>query len=174
MSAEKCLAKIIPNNTALRYVEVGVLHATNLIALAEAFPLLCLIGVDSYDEYVDEAAGYVVSKSLSAHNRQIAEQRIAASGHANRIELVVQDSCEYAKNTPDHSFDVVFLDKALSSTSQKKDVLEWYSKVKPNGIFCGHDAYTPAIWDGTLSAFDELDLPYPDVVDGEVWFMRAQ
>lgn len=170
MSAEACLAKIIPRGTQIRYLEVGVLRATNLVALAEVFPLMHLTGVDSYKAYSDPAHGYTMSQTMSELNKSIALSKIAASPHSDRIDLVVGDSSAYANSIPDHAFDIVFLDKGFEATGQRKDITDFYHKVKPGGIFCGHDAWTPEIWDGVVQGFADLGLPNPEIIDSEVWF----
>lgn len=172
MTAEVCLEQIIPHGKRLVYVEIGVLRATNLIALANKYPLLKLIGVDSYAEYIDEAHGYSVSKELSLLNKKIAEDRIAKSGHQQRIELVFKDSFEFAETVQDGSVDVVFLDKNFSAEQTELDVITWYPKVSSGGILCGHDAYTEPILRGVkqgLKKFDELDI---QIINNEVWTIK--
>ena len=55
------------------------------------------------------------------------------------IEIVQGDSAESASLFDDESFDVIFIDAAHDYNSVVKDVAAWKSKVKPNGIFSGHD-----------------------------------
>lgn len=174
MPAEECLAKLLPQGVGLTYVEVGVFRARNLVALANMYPLLQITGVDSYQPYSDPAHGsYRVSEALSAYNRGIAEKAIAGCPGASRIKLVVEDSSVYAATVPDASLDVVFLDKGFSVESQRQDILDWYSKVKGGGIFCGHDAGTDVILAGVMQGLASVSCTSPvGVVDNEVWFLR--
>lgn len=176
MTAEACLAKILPADVCLNYIEVGVLRARNLVALAEMFPLMRLTGVDSYKAYTDPAHGnYLVSAELSAFNHERALKAIAECRHKDRINLVIADSTEFAAAAADESFDVVFLDKGFDTPGQAQDICDWYSKVKPGGLFCGHDAWTPQIWEGVLQGLRSVgvDSP-PQVIDNEVWYIRKQ
>jgi hypothetical protein len=174
MTSEVCLQKIIPTNTKLLYVEVGVLRATNIIALAEAYPLLDIIGIDSYEAYVDSAHNYKVSKTLSAYNRLVAEQKINCSKHKHRITLLVEDSHNAARNIADESIDIVFLDKNLSFEGAQQDVLTWYPKIKTGGVLCGHDAYTDEILRGVKLALNTFKINKIAVVDNEVWFIKKE
>lgn len=172
MTAEVCLEQIIPHDRCLLYVEIGVLRATNLIALANKYPLLTLIGVDSYVEYIDEVHGYSVSKEVSLLNKKIAEGRIAKSGHQQRIKLVFKDSFDFAETVQDGSVDIVFLDKNFSAEQTELDVIAWYPKVNTGGILCGHDAYTERILQGAkqgLKKFDDRDM---QIINNEVWAIK--
>lgn len=174
MNAEKCLAKLLPRGVALTYVEVGVLRARNLVALAGMYPLLQITGVDSYQAYTDPAHGnYRVSEALSAYNRSIAEKNIAACLGSSRIKLVIEDSSAYAATVPDASLDVVFLDKGFSIEVQRQDILDWYPKIKSGGILCGHDAWTHDVLTGVAQGLAAVGCAHPvEVIDNEVWFLR--
>ena len=173
MAAEECLLKILPQEVPLRYVEIGVLRATNLVALAKFFPLMQITGVDSYQPYTDPAhGGYVVDKALSEMNKEIALNAIKNSPHKDRINLVIEDSKKYASTVPNESFDVVFLDKGFDTEVQSLDIQDWYSKVKSGGIFCGHDAGTPDIWAGVLKGLKKVGIEtIPAIIDAEVWYI---
>ncbi len=172
MPAETCLKKLIPIGQKLYYVEIGVLRATNLLAIADAFPLLDIVGIDSYESYLDSAHGYSVSKELSAYNKHIAEQKIQRSEHKDRIKLVVKDSCLAAKEVKNNSIDVVFLDKNFSEESVMQDIFDWYPKVSAGGILCGHDAHTEEILFGAKKALSNYAIDSVSVIDSEVWWVK--
>ena len=173
MSAEKCLIQILPKEISLKYFEIGVLRARNLVALAAEFPLMQITGVDSYQAYSDPAhGGYVVGKALSEMNKTIAIEAIKNSPNADRIKLVIKDADDYAIETPDESVDVVFLDKGFDVDIQASDIKNWYPKVKLGGILCGHDAWTPDTWQGVLKGLRSVGIETPPpVVDNEVWYI---
>jgi hypothetical protein len=172
MSAEICLKEIIPKNKKMLYVEVGVLRATNLIALANLFPLLDIIGIDSYETYLDTAHGYSVSKELSTYNKYVAEQKIQNSEYKNRIKLLIRDSFLVAQETENNSIDVVFLDKNFSEDSIMADIFDWYPKIKVGGILCGHDAYTQEIMSGVKKALFWYKIDNISIVADEVWWIK--
>jgi hypothetical protein len=176
MSAELSLAKIIPPDVPQRYLEVGVLRAENLVALAEDFPLMSLVGVDSYEAYTDQAHGnYHVVDAASKYNKIVAERNIKKCGHGDRIKLWVIDSSVAAKQTPDAFYDVVFLDKNFTEEETAQDVMDWYSKVVPGGILCGHDAYTHVILQGVEEALRRCGVPAPpNIINNEVWWIKTK
>lgn len=174
LSAWPQLAKILPQGVALTYVEVGVLRARNLVAMAGMYPLLQITGVDSYKSYTSSARGNIgVSEALATYNRHLAEKAIAGCPDVGRINLVVEDSGVYAATVPDASLDVVFLDKCLSMDSQRQDIVDWYAKVKIGGIFCGHDTWTDEIVSGVRKGLAEVGCQNQiEFVDDGVWFLR--
>ena len=52
-------------------------------------------------------------------------------------------SLEAVKKFADESLDVVYLDADHRYTEFVKDLNAWYPKVKPKGLFCGHDCELP-------------------------------
>ena len=175
MASEDCLRRIIPGVADKGVlVEVGVLRATNLVALAKMFPDMRLIGIDSYEAYTDPLhGGYTVSAELSLMNRGIAERRIALSGHADRIDLRVMRSSLAAEAMADESIDFVYIDKNFTSAEHLDDVVQWYPKVRHGGILAGHEAFTKEVMRATEQALESLGVhPYLEVIDNEVWYLR--
>jgi hypothetical protein len=177
MASEDCLSRIIPgvaDNGLL--VEVGVLQATNLVALAAMFPSMQLIGVDSFEAYTDVLHGnYTVTAELSLANLEIAKKKIVKSGYAERIELRVMHSELAATLMDDHSIDLVYLDKNFTFEEQIGDVLQWFPKVRPGGILAGHEAFTPEVMRATEEALQSIGVrPSLEVIENEVWYLRKQ
>ena len=170
MPAEHHLQQLIPNVAdAGLYVEIGVLRGTNLVALAEAFPSMRLIGVDSYEAYEDVLHGNAVTSIASAMNREIAEKRLAK--YRDRIELWVTRSQDARHRLPDLSCDMVFLDKGFTVEEQYQDVLDWLPKVKIGGILAGHEANTPQILHTTIKALGGQQV---QTLGNEVWFFTKK
>ncbi len=175
MAAEICLQQIIPKDQHLTFLEVGVLRATNLVALAEVYPHIIFTGVDSYDVYYDYLHGYYVTKETSTLNKYLAEQNISKSRHRDRINLIIKDSSDYNKSVDDTSLDIVFLDKSLTEKEMIQDVLDWFPKVKYGGILCGHDAYTRGVMEGAFKGLRYFlrddQLNDVKIIDEEVWYV---
>jgi hypothetical protein len=81
-------------------------------------------------------------------------------------------SVEAAKEFPDGSLDLVFIDGAHDYDNVRNDILAWRPKVRPGGILSGHDYRMGGVYFGLIKAVDrtvaELGLtnvPYP----GKVW-----
>lgn len=113
-------------------VEVGVLYGQNIEYLLTHNPTLHLIGIDAWeptDEYPDRA--------------QMERYRIAAFAikdlYPTRCVLFHGSSFEMHRQLPDLFFDFVFLDACHSYDAVRKDILNYWHKVKPGGWLCGHD-----------------------------------
>jgi vacuolar-type H+-ATPase catalytic subunit A/Vma1 len=174
MASENCLSKIIPGVADSGVmVEVGVLKASNLLALAKRFPMMKFIGIDSYEAYTDSLhGGYTITAEMSAANLETARRRIAKSEAASRIELRVVRSDLAATEMEDCSVDLVYLDKNFTFAEQLDDVSQWYPKVRDGGILAGHEAYTPEIMKATQEALTAMGVSSNiEVVDGEVWYI---
>lgn len=67
------------------------------------------------------------------------EANIQRCGVADMIEIVEGDSAESAAKFDDASIDMVFIDAAHEYDPVVRDLKAWMPKVKPDGIFSGHD-----------------------------------
>jgi len=64
-------------------------------------------------------------------------------------------SYDVVNNYDNESLDFVFIDGAHDYESVKRDIKNWYPKVKKNGIISGHD-YNIHDWPGVVQAVDEF------------------
>ena len=55
------------------------------------------------------------------------------------IEIIEGDSAEMANRFQDGELDGCFIDAAHDYESASRDIAAWHPKVKPNGIWAGHD-----------------------------------
>lgn len=60
----------------------------------------------------------------------------------DQLKIVIDDSNNYAKEIPDESIDMVYIDGYHNFRSINNDLNVWSKKVKPEGFICGHD-YAP-------------------------------
>ncbi len=125
-------------------VEVGVLDGGTSLFLLQSFPLLRLVSVDSYRIYNE----YDAPRLREAEAR--AAQRL--SGFGDRSIRVKEDSVTASKLLSDNSFDFVFIDADHTYEAVTQDIAAWYSKVRPGGLFCGHDY----CWEGVGLAVNEF------------------
>lgn len=56
-----------------------------------------------------------------------------------QVNIIEDTSAKSALQFADHTFDIVFIDADHRYLEVEKDLLAWFSKVKPGGILCGHD-----------------------------------
>lgn len=57
----------------------------------------------------------------------------------DKVTLIVGESGRVADLFQDGIADLIFIDGAHDYESTKRDILSWKSKLKPDGILCGHD-----------------------------------
>jgi hypothetical protein len=70
------------------------------------------------------------------------------------INPIRMDSEIASKTYKDNSLDFVFIDASHDYENVKKDILNWYPKVKQNGVLAGHD-YNET-WSGVIDAVNEF------------------
>ena len=68
--------------------------------------------------------------------------------HGKRV-VVIRDDCDNAvKSMDDGFFDFIYLDANHKFDAVYKNILDWYTKLKSNGVLAGHD-YLNGTIDGT-------------------------
>lgn len=70
------------------------------------------------------------------------------------IKPIRSTSLEAAKQFSFNSLDFVFIDASHDYENVKKDIEAWYPRVKPGGIFSGHDYASD--WPGVMRAANEF------------------
>lgn len=87
-------------------------------------------------------------------------------GHFENLVIHKSMSVEGAKAFPDGHFDMIFIDAGHTYQDVIDDIEAWLPKMKPDGMFCGHD-YIES-WMGVIAAVDEK-FGKPDHVEGSIW-----
>ena len=78
------------------------------------------------------------------------------------INPIRKDSSLAAADYEDGSVDFVFIDGDHSYEGCKKDILAWLPKMKPNGVFSGHDyAWHPPVQQAVREVFGDGDFNDP-------------
>jgi hypothetical protein len=127
--------------------EIGVGRAENFCTFLQQCPnIKTMYGVDPYTPYNDclnypytgiPVYSYDV-KEVEA-NKLIAYHNIKFSGFKDKVIFLEETSEEAIKKIDDNSLDFIFLDTFADHKSVMYDIDKWYHKVKPGGIFSGHD-----------------------------------
>lgn len=142
-----------------RAVEVGVATGRFSEHILTRWRGAHLLSVDPWraappDEYVD-----VSNRSQEEHEEAyaLAKQRLARFGQRSSVWRMT--SMEAAARIPPGSLDFAYLDGRHDYESVKQDLELWYDKVRPGGIFAGHDyrdGVLPQGVFGVRSAVDEF------------------
>lgn len=158
-------------------VEVGVQKGSTSAVLLNAFPELKLYMVDRWSSFPAKHPYYNRrdSDALMTDDGHMEMLRLARDvtffAHSRR-EVVISESVEAAGKVPNY-IDFVFIDADHHEISVAKDVRAWWPKVKPGGLFCGHD-YGKAEYSVTKAVDDfakEIGVQVT-VSPGHIWSWR--
>jgi len=70
---------------------------------------------------------------------ELFKSNITESGLLNYFTPIRQNSIIAARDFPDQSMDMIFIDGDHSFSGCLADLRAWYPKLKPGGVFLGHD-----------------------------------
>lgn len=128
--------------------EIGVLYADTSCYLLGSFSKLTMLCIDPYKEYVEKDGERTMEAMRSfeffAHKR--------LEPFAERARFIRGTSLEVATDMRDECLDFVFIDANHEYESVRTDIEAWYPKVRPGGLFCGHDFR----WEGVKRALVEF------------------
>lgn len=117
-----------------KVLEIGCDVGDTTEFLLKSNPELILTGVDPYQNYVDWNGNNLHERETCYKNFT---NRIAP--YKDRFGLIRELSDNAHSQLIDEWFDVVFVDGLHTYEQLSKDCINFYSKVKPGGIFSGHD-----------------------------------
>jgi len=126
------------------FVEIGSWLGRSIIYLAQRLQDIGkhgvkLVCVDTWEGEKNQPSHIDI---VEAHGGSILKQFLAnikAAKVDGMIKTICQDSAEAKSAFADNSIDGVWIDAAHDYDSVAKDLEAWYPKVKPDGIFSGHD-----------------------------------
>jgi hypothetical protein len=111
-----------------------------------------LIAVDTFAGEEGQPVHEEAVKENGGNFRLAFEMNIERCGVADMITIIEGDSAASAAQVADGSLAFCYIDAAHDYASVKRDILAWKDKVKPGGVFAGHDAQHKPVMD----AVDEL------------------
>ena len=140
-------------------VEVGVKAGEFSELLLDRWEGRHLISVDPWLESPVDSYADVANVEQEAHedfHRQTLD-RLRRFGERSSVWRMT--GSEAAERIPHHSLDFVYLDARHDYPSVSSDLQEWYDRLRPGGIFAGHDYVDGTFADGVFgvkSAVDEF------------------
>ena len=78
-------------------------------------------------------------------NEFTAKHHIKWSGEQEKSEIWKGNTEDCVRNTNDETFDFIFLDAWLNYDQVKRELKDWYPKLKHGGLFIGHDYKSDAV-----------------------------
>lgn len=151
---------------SIKGVELGVWTGFNMAHLLEdCSNITKLYGIDPYLPYQDW--NRYIDERMMAEAKQTALNNIAEFGE--RGELLVTTSEEAAKTL--EGLDFIFIDGDHSFEMCYKDLNLWFDKVRPGGLFSGHDFTLPGVNKALKQFRDEKNITgFFKVIPNDVWY----
>jgi len=149
--------------------ELGVCRAHNLIYLLDrAEEVKMTYAIDPYIPYIDESWGLISQEEINTWRDEAFN---ILKSHENRINFLQMTSTEAVNHISDNSLDYIFIDGDHSYQAVLDDCRAYWSKVKPGGIFSGHDWILDNVKRAVSDFRQEFDIT-TDIkfTDSEVWF----
>ena len=121
-------------------IDVGCFVGTSSIAIARGIvPEGRLVAIDTFEGTSGGEETVNVSqldqlRDILGHFHDLDIQCSVIIGRCEEVVLFIEDEVA----------DFVFLDASHNYTAVKRDIEQWYKKVKPGGILAGHDFECPA------------------------------
>lgn len=128
------LLDLLKNKQDLIGLEIGCYEGKNAKNLLDNLSVKELHGVDPYTQYVDWNGGLTCHPGDLAEH--IATQRLQSYSNFIKHRKTSDDA---VTDFEDKMFDFIFIDGLHTYDQVLKDCRNYYSKLKPGGIFSGHD-----------------------------------
>jgi len=157
------------SKSELMGVEIGVYGGENVKSILKILPIKKIYLIDPYEKYENYKEDALNNVEQKAHKKLIK--------YKEKIIWIKKRSIDALKDIP-NELDFVYIDGNHSYNFVKKDMKEYYKKLKIGGVLAGHDIENGIeLNDGVTRAFVEFVsenhlkpyILYPDwwIVKGE-------
>lgn len=117
-----------------------------------------LISIDPWREDTADAYRDVANVTLAQHEVYLAETRERLARFDARSSIWRMTSTAGAAQIPDASLDFVYIDARHDYESVLEDCTIWFPKVRPGGIFAGHDYLDGELAAGVFGVKSAVDV----------------
>lgn len=150
------LLEYLPRKTTV--VEIGVLNGDLSYMLLDQLMPEKLFLIDSWEEGEEKYEGALsflsTAYSTEQHYKNILD-RFDKEIFDNQVIVDKNFSYDAVKNYPDNYFDLIYIDADHRYEAVKRDLNDWLSKLKKEGIISGHD-YIKFPGFGVIEAVDDF------------------
>lgn len=123
----------------VKIADVGCWTGKSTISFALASPQSTIVAID----WFKGSDGTPLSSAADGTDvKDVLKANLRYFDVFNRVNILEDQSVEASMKFPDNHFDIVFLDADHRYLNVLADLKAWWPKVKPGGIFCGHDCET--------------------------------
>lgn len=155
--------------------EVGLFRAESFCTILQNCPNVSkLYGIDSWKPYTD----YLGIGPMEVQEKDIDLVKFQAyhnfkwSGETDRGVILEQDSKDAVMTFDDNSLDFIFLDSYLAYEQALDDLNTWYNKVKPGGLFAGHDWNTMQVKEAVTTFRKDNNIEQNMSCYGDTWIWK--
>jgi Methyltransferase domain len=115
-----------------------------------------------------------IEKEFNGFDGLFNEVNSMLSQFGERVKLIRKFSSEASKEFDDNSLDFVFIDAGHEFIDCYNDILNWYPKVKENGLIMSHDWYHAqfkGVTKSVMKVFKTENIQYFKQPN-HIWFVR--
>ena len=166
---QKCpgygLVELLKDKNDILGIEIGCDEAVTTEYLLNSLPNLTLHSIDPYTEYRDWNGSIVRGRD---DVYELAMNKLQKFG--NRFTLHKKDSSIIFDEFEDEFLDFIFIDGIHTYEGVMSDCQKYYSKVKPGGIFSGHDFHMISQVNTAVNEFAQKMNKEIMTTEVDVWY----
>jgi hypothetical protein len=164
---KKILYDLLVSRKKLIGIEIGVEDGNNAYDLLNNCDFEKLYLVDPFLEYEDPSARHFSNQSRQTFAK---ESCLTKLNKFSNFELIEKTSDKAVTQFEDDIFDFIFIDGLHTYEQVKKDLINYYPKLKVGGVFSGHDFnYIPDVNQAVTEFASHLNIEILQA-DCDVWY----
>jgi len=156
-------------------LELGTSSGDSFMTMLQNCPnIKTLYGVDCFKPHIDhitysEVPYNVVDEKKSEYSKLTFYHNLKFSGHKEKVVFFEEYSKDVLEKIENESLDFIFIDTCSTYQDAKEDISLWYSKVKPGGIYSGHDFHCNFVKKSVFEFREENNITSPISIFDNVW-----
>jgi SAM-dependent methyltransferase len=161
------ILQVLRKDMHIKGLEIGCDVGHSTLTFLKNTTSLDLWGIDPYEGYVDWNGVHLDNENRQACKKEMLRR---IGNHSGRFTLVEKPSDDAVNDFEDDFFDFVFIDGDHSYEQVIKDIRNYYPKLKPGGLFCGHDLQSIEGVNRAVSEFtQEINIQQVYLLPNDVW-----